>query len=71
MMYINKNILIELCASNYATSNDRVNEIDKIFKTSMTYNEKIIIQIMFHKHLIATLTRYTHTHTITLNQNKH
>jgi hypothetical protein len=41
MMYINKNMLTELCASNYATSNDRVNEIDKIFKTSMTYNEKI------------------------------
>ncbi len=42
-MYINKNMLIELCASNYATSNDHVNEIDKIFKTSMTCNQKKII----------------------------
>lgn len=42
MMYINKNMLIELCASNYAIANDLVNEIDKIFKTSMTYNNKII-----------------------------
>lgn len=37
-MCINKNVLIELCVSNYATTNDLVNEIDKIFKTSMTYN---------------------------------
>jgi hypothetical protein len=36
-------MLIELCASNYATFNGHVNEIDKIFKTSMTYNDKIII----------------------------
>jgi hypothetical protein len=43
MMYINKNMLIELCASNYITSNGRVDEIDKILKTSMTYNDKIII----------------------------
>jgi hypothetical protein len=43
MMYMNKNMLIELCASNYATSNGCVNEIDKIFKISMTYDDKIII----------------------------
>ncbi len=42
-MYINKNMLIELCASNYATTNDLVNETNKLFKTSMTYNNKIII----------------------------
>ncbi len=42
-MCINKNVLIELCVSNYVTTNDLVSEIDKIFKTSMTCNNKIII----------------------------
>jgi hypothetical protein len=56
-MYINKNMLIELCASNFAIANDLVNEIDKILKTSMTCNNKIIISIMFQKHLIATLPK--------------
>ncbi len=41
MMYINKNMLIELCASDYATFNGRVKEIDKIFQTLMPYNDKI------------------------------
>jgi hypothetical protein len=33
-------MLIELYASNYATSNGGVNEIDKIFKTSMNIMTK-------------------------------
>ncbi len=41
--------LIELCASNYAMFDGLVNGIDNIFKTPTTYNNKIIIWIMFQK----------------------
>jgi hypothetical protein len=40
-------MLVELCASNYATSNGLVNGTNGIFKTSTTYYEKTIIWIMF------------------------
>jgi len=40
-------MLVELCASNYATSNGLVNGVDDILKTSITYCEKTIIWIMF------------------------
>jgi len=44
---VKKDILVELCANNYATSNGLVNGIDDIFKASRTYCEKTIIWIMF------------------------
>jgi hypothetical protein len=40
-------MLIELCASKYATYDGLVNGDDDILKTSTTYCEKIIIWIMF------------------------
>ncbi len=40
---INIYMLVELCASNYATFNGIVNGVDGIFKTSTTYCEKTII----------------------------
>ncbi len=40
-------MLVELCASNYATFDSLVNEIDGIFKISIRYCEKIIIWITF------------------------
>jgi len=39
-IHILKNMLVELCASNYATSDGLVNGVDGIFKTSTTYCEK-------------------------------
>ncbi len=43
LIHFKIDMLIELCVSNYATSNGLVNGIDNIFKASTTYNEKIII----------------------------
>ncbi len=56
-IYIYINMLVELCASNYATFDGLVNGIDGIFKTSTTYCEKTIIWIMFQKFKIGTLIR--------------
>jgi len=39
-------MLVELCASKYATSYGLVNGVDGIFKTSTTCCEKTIIWIM-------------------------
>jgi hypothetical protein len=50
-------MLIEFYANNYATSNGLVNGVDDIFKTSTTYCEKIIIQIMFQNFKIKKLIR--------------
>jgi hypothetical protein len=44
---IKKDMLVEFCADNYATSNGLVNGVDGIFKASTTYCEKTIIWIMF------------------------
>jgi len=44
---IKKDMLVELCVNNYATSNGLVNGADHIFKASTTYCEKTIIWIMF------------------------
>jgi len=38
-----KKMLVELCVSDYATSNGFVNGANGIFKTSTTYCEKTII----------------------------
>ncbi len=40
---IKKDMLVELCVGNYATSNGLLNGVDGIFKTSTTYYEKTII----------------------------
>jgi hypothetical protein len=40
-------MLVELCASNYATFDGLVNRVDGIFKASTIYCEKTIIWIMF------------------------
>ncbi len=44
---IKKDVLVELCAGNYATFNVFVNGVDGIFKASTTYCEKTIIWIGF------------------------
>jgi hypothetical protein len=55
-------MLIELCASNYATFDGLVNGIDDIFKPSTTYNNKIIISIMFQNFKIGILIRKKFNH---------
>jgi hypothetical protein len=55
---IKKDMLVELCVGNYATSNGLLNGVDGIFKTSTTYYEKTI---MIYIIIITT----------TLNQNGH
>jgi hypothetical protein len=40
---IKKDMLVELCVGNYATSNGLLNGVDGIFKTSTTYYDKTII----------------------------
>jgi hypothetical protein len=55
-------MLIELCASNYATFDGLGNGIDDIFKPSTTYNNKIIISIMFQNFKIGILIRKKFNH---------
>jgi len=60
---IKKDMSVELCVSNYATSDGFKNGIDGIFKTSTTYCEKkTIIWIMFDNFKIGTLTREKYDH---------
>jgi hypothetical protein len=42
-----KNMLVELCGSNYATFDGLVNGVNGIFKTSTTHFKITIIWIMF------------------------
>jgi hypothetical protein len=55
-------MFVELCVGDYATFDGLVNEVDGIFKTSITYCEKSIIWIMFQNFKIGTLTRETYNH---------
>jgi hypothetical protein len=57
MNNIKKDMLVELCDGNYATSYGFVNGANGIFKASTTYCEKTIIWIMFQNFKIETLTR--------------
>jgi hypothetical protein len=55
-------MLVELCASNYATFDGLMNGANGIFKASTTYCEKTIIWIMFQNSKIGTLTREKYNH---------
>jgi hypothetical protein len=57
-----KNVLVDLCVGNYATSNGLVNGDDGIFKASTRYCEKTIIWVMFQNFKIGTLTREKYSH---------
>jgi len=46
-IHIKRDMLVELCVSNYATHDGFMNGVDGIFNTSTTYCEKTIIWIMF------------------------
>jgi hypothetical protein len=57
-----KEMLIELCAGNYAMYDGLVNGTNGNFKTSTTYYDKTIIWIMFQNYQIGTLTRKKQDH---------
>jgi len=59
---IKKDMLVELCVGNYATSNGLLNGVDGIFKTSTTYYEKTIIWIMFQNSKIGTIIKNIYNH---------
>jgi hypothetical protein len=61
IIHIKKDMLVELCASNYATFDGLMNGANDIFKTS-TYCEKTIMWIMFQNSKIGTLTRKKYSH---------
>jgi hypothetical protein len=44
---IKQDMVVELCARNYATYDGLVNGIDGIFKTSTSYHNKTIVWILF------------------------
>jgi hypothetical protein len=50
-------MLVELCASNYATFDGLVNGGNDILKTSITYCEKTIIWIMLQNFKIEISTK--------------
>jgi hypothetical protein len=50
-------MLIERSFNNYATFDGLVNGVDDIFKASTTYNNKIIIWIMFQNFKVGILIR--------------
>jgi hypothetical protein len=46
-IHIEQNMVVELCARNYATYDGLVNGIDGVFKTSTSYHNKTIVWILF------------------------
>jgi len=66
-------MLVELCVSNYVTFDVLVSGVNVILKTSMTYNEKTIMWIMFQNFKIGTLIRekINRCYVTTLNKNGH
>ncbi len=70
---IRKYMLVELCTSNYATSDGLVNGINGIFKTLTTYCEKTIIWTMLQNSKIGTLIKekYNHYYNNNIDQNGH
>ncbi len=64
---IKQNMLIELCAKNYATTNGLVNTINGIFKTSTSYHNKTIIWISFSNPKIKIVAKEKSIHLYTNN----
>jgi hypothetical protein len=61
-IHIKKDMLFELCVSNYATFDGILNGTNGIFKASTTYYAKTIIWLMFQNSKIGTLTRKKYNH---------
>jgi hypothetical protein len=60
---IKKNILVELCARNYATHDGLVNGVDGIFQGSIKiFNSRKVIWILFNNPKCGQLTRIKNAH---------
>ncbi len=60
---IKKNILVELCAGNYATHDGLVNGVDGIFQRSIKiFNSQEVIWILFSNPKCGQLTRIKNAH---------
>jgi hypothetical protein len=56
-------MLVELCARNYATHNDRVNGVDGIFQGSTkVFNSQEVIWILFNNPKCGQLTKIRNAH---------
>jgi hypothetical protein len=60
---VKKNILVELCAGNYATHDGLVNGVDGIFQGSTKiFNSQEVIWILFNNLKCGQLTRVKNAH---------
>ena len=58
---IKKDMVVELC-NNYVISDGLVNEVDGLFKTSTTFNDKSYVWIQFNNTKVGIITRFSHSH---------
>jgi len=60
---VKKNILVELCAGNYATHDGLVNGVDEILQGSIKiFNSQEVIWILFNNPKCGQLTRIKNAH---------
>ncbi len=59
---IKQDMVVELCAENFATYDGFFNGVDGVFKTSTSYHNKTIVWILFPNQKIGVLTRKKSTH---------
>jgi hypothetical protein len=64
---IKQDMVVELCARNYATYDGLVNGVDGVFKTSTSYHNKTIVWILFPNPKIGMLVKEKSTHLYTNN----
>ncbi len=63
MVQVKKNMLVELCAKNYATHDGLVNDVDGIFQVSTNVlNSQEVIWILFNNTKCDQLTRIKNAH---------
>jgi hypothetical protein len=61
-IYIKQDMVVELCAGNFATYDGLVHGANGVFKTSTYYHNKTIVWILFQNQKIGVLTREKSTH---------
>jgi hypothetical protein len=66
-IHIKQNMVVELCARNYATCDGFVNGANGVFKTSTSYHNKTIVWILLPNQKIRMLAREKSTHLYTNN----
>ncbi len=66
-IHIKQNMVVELCAWNYATYDGLVNGANGVFKTSTSYHNKTMVWILFPNQKIGMLVREKSTQLYTNN----